>query len=264
MKKIILITGSTDGIGKLTATKLARDGHTIYVHGRQPEKIAKTISQIKSNSENQNIEGYTADLSDLDAVKKMADQINQDLPKIDILINNAGIFKSPKVFNKDGLDIRFAVNYLAPYLLTERLKPLLEKGTDPRIINLSSAAQSVVSLDAMTGKKQISEQEAYAQSKLALTMWSFHLAESLPKIAVIAVNPGSLLDTKMVAEAYGRSWSPADKGADIIYDLSVSEAYKGVTGKYFDNDQGRFANAHPDAYNRTEIDRLIHTTQNLV
>lgn len=264
MQKTILITGSTDGIGKLTAIKLAGDGHAVYVHGRQPEKLAAVISEIKSITKNEKIDGFTADFSDLDAVKQMAEQINQDLLKIDILINNAGIFKSSESHNKEELDMRFVVNYLVPYLLTDKLMPLLNNGADPRIINLSSAAQSTVSHDALLGKTNLSESEAYAQSKLALTMWSFHLAETLPDIAVIAVNPGSLLNTKMVAEAYGRHWSSADKGADILYDLAVSEDYKGITGKYFDNDKGSFGPAPPDAYNKTEIDQLIHTTQTLL
>ncbi len=264
MQKTILITGSTDGIGKLTAIKLAGDGHAIYLHGRNSQKLDSTISEIKSITQNEKISGFVSDLSDLNAVEKMAEQINTNLAKIDILINNAGIFKSPVSHNQKGLDIRFAVNYLAPYLLTEKLIPLMKKGIDPRIINLSSAAQSSVSGDALCGSVNLSEQEAYAQSKLALTMWSFRLAEILSGVAVIAVNPGSLLNTKMAAEAYGRSWSSADKGADILYDLAISEDFKGITGKYFDNDQGGFAQAHPDAYSESKIDRLIHTTKNLI
>ena len=264
MQKIILITGSTDGVGKLTAIKLAGDGHAVFLHGRSSEKLTATISEIKIITKNENIGGFIADLSDQDAVEKMAEQINTDLSKLDILINNAGIFKSPVSHSQKGLDIRFTVNYLAPYQLTEKLIPLLKKGTDPRIINLSSAAQSSVSGDALCGSVNLSEQEAYAQSKLALTMWSFRLAEILSDVTVIAVNPGSLLNTKMAAEAYGRSWSPAGKGADILYDLAVSEDFKGITGKYFDNDQGGFAQAHPDAYSESKIDRLIQTTKNLI
>ena len=264
MQKTIVITGSTDGIGKLAAIKLARDGHTVYLHGRSPEKLAAVIAEIKSTTGNENIDGFTADLSDLDAVRVMAEEINQALPKIDILINNAGIFKSPDLKNKAGLDIRFAVNYLAQVLLTQSLQRLLEKGSATRVINLSSAAQAPVSLDALGGKGALGAQASYAQSKLALTMWSFRLAETWPDIVVIAVNPGSLLNTKMVAEAYGRSWSSADKGADILYDLAVSDAYKGATGKYFDNDRGEFAQAHPDAYNAAAIDHLMTATKALI
>jgi NAD(P)-dependent dehydrogenase (short-subunit alcohol dehydrogenase family) len=264
MKKTILITGSTDGIGKLAATKLSKEGHFLYAHGRNRNKLATTISEIKEIAQNENINGFVADFSDLDSVSQVANQINKDVPKIDVLINNAGIFKGSESHNKDGLDIRFAVNYLAPYVLTEKLVPLLNKGTDPRIINLSSAAQSSVSHDALLGKVNLTPSEAYAQSKLALTMWSFYLAEAMQDISVIAVNPGSLLNTKMATQAYGQYWSSADKGADILYDLAVSDEYKGVTGKYFNNDKGSFGAAHPDAYNETQIDKLIHTTKNLM
>lgn len=264
MQMTILITGSTDGIGKLAATKLAGAGHAVYLHGRNPEKLAAVISEIRSITKNQGVDGFTADLSDLEAVKQMAGRINKDLPKIDILINNAGVFKSPDAQSRNGLDIRFVVNYLAPCLLTEALMPLLNNGTAPRIINLSSAAQSPVSLDALSGKKALSPGEAYAQSKLALTMWSFHLARVQPDMAVIAVNPGSLLNTKMVREAFGQHWASADKGADILCDLAVADGYKGITGKYFDNDRGGFGPAHPDADSRNKIDKLIQTTKALL
>lgn len=260
MKKSVLITGSTDGIGKLVAIKLAQEGYKIYLHGRNPEKLATVISEIKEQSKNENIKGFIADFSDLDAVKKMAYQIKQELSQIDVLINNAGVYSSTKSQNSDGLDIRLVVNYLAPFLLTNELITLLKRGEAPRIINLSSAAQSPIDYQVLTGVKKHSENEAYAQSKLALTMWSFYLAKKEPSINVIAVNPGSLLNTKMVNEAFGNYWSSAEKGANILYELTVSEDYKNASGKYFDNDKGAFAEAHLDAYNEAEINKLITTT----
>ncbi|WP_432410034.1 SDR family NAD(P)-dependent oxidoreductase [Rasiella sp. SM2506] len=268
MKKTILITGSTDGIGKLTALKLAKEGHTIYVHGRNDTKLQSVISEIKEASNNNNIKGFVADFSDLEAVSRMAEQITTEVPKIDVLINNAGIFKSKVSQNKNGLDIRMVVNYLAPYVLTNAILPILKKSEAPRIINLSSAAQSPVSEAVLTGAKQDSENNTYAQSKLALTMWSFHLAKQVPAISVIAVNPGSLLNTKMVKEAYGEHWSPAEKGVNILYDLALSEAYKNDSGKYFDNDKGEekgyFSPAHQDAYDEAKISKLISWTTALV
>ena len=258
MKKSILITGSTDGIGKLAATKLAKEGHSIYIHGRKVDKLQRIIAEIKEQSNNENIKGFVADFSDLRAVTNMAEQVQQELTELDVLINNAGVFKSPVHQTKEGYDIRFVVNYLAPYVLTKKLLPLLQKSATPRLINLSSAAQAAVSLEALQGTRSIGVQEAYAQSKLALTMWSFHLAKLYPNITVTAVNPGSLLNTNMVREAYGRFWSEADKGGNILYDLAIAEEYTGVTGKYFDNDKGQekgvFGDAHSDAYNLS----LIH------
>jgi len=262
--KHILITGSTDGIGKLVAIKLAKDGHRIYIHGRSQEKIRAAISEIKEESKNENVSGFVADFSDMDAVKKMAKQVNNEVSHLDILINNAGVFKTPNLLNKDGFDLRFVVNYLAPYLLTKEILPILKKGTETRIINLSSAAQAPVSYNAMLGKTNVTLNESYAQSKLALTMWSFDLAKQLKDIAVIAVNPGSLLNTKMANEAYGEHWSPAEKGSDILYDLAVSDKHAGITGKYFDNDNGVYANAHSDAYNEEAIIELIKFSDKLI
>ncbi len=264
MAKTILITGSTDGIGKLAAIKLASEGHEIYLHGRSSDKLKKVIAEVMAQSNNKNIKGFVADFSDLKAVKKMAQDVNSELSKIDVLINNAGVFKSTTLFNKDRLDIRFVVNYLAPYLLTEELTPLLQKGNKARIINLSSAAQTPVSYEALKGNSQIPMQVSYAQSKLALTMWSFHIAKSLKKIDVIALNPGSLLNTNMVKEAFGHHRSPADKGAVILFELANAEKYTDVNGKYYDNDKEAFGEAHPDAYNEAKIDKLIKSTKVLL
>lgn len=262
--KTILITGSTDGVGKLTATKLAKSGHQIILHGRNSKKLENTISEIKEKTTNDNVSGFVSDLSDFDSIKKMIVEISNKFPAIDMLINNAGIFNSRIEQNQDNLDMRFAVNYFAPYLLTNGLLPVLKNSGSPRIINLSSAAQSAVSIEALHGKESISSQVAYAQSKLALTMWSFDFAKANPNIVTIAVNPGSLLNTKMVKEAYGQFWSSADKGADILFELAISEKHAESNGKYFDNDKGTFSTAHNDAYNQEKINQLIFETNKIL
>ena len=145
---------------------------------------------------------------------------------------------------------------------------MLQKSIGARIINLSSAAQASISYDVLLGVQSSSQNSTYAQSKLALTMWSFYLAKVFPNISVVAVNPGSLLNTKMVREGFGRFWSSADKGGNILYDLAISEEYEGVTGKYFDNDKGatkgNFGMAHADSYNGAAIEKLIHTTKEIL
>ena len=268
MHKHILIKGSTDGIGKLTALKLANNGHSVYVHGRSEAKVDAVVVEIKEASNNPNIKGLVADFSDLKAVSKLAEQIKKEIPKMDVLINNARIYKSQTNQNKDGLDIRMTVNYLAPYVLTYALLPILKNAEAPRIINVSSAAQAPVSQAVLTGTEQVSDNSSYAQSKLALTMWSFYLAKQEPTITVIALNPGSLLNTKMAKEAFGQVWSSAEKGVDMLYDLSVSEKYKNDSGKYFDNDKGEergcFSRAHADAYDAAKIERLLATTKSLL
>lgn len=264
MKKNILITGSTDGIGKGTALKLSIEGHTVYIHGRNEAKVNTVVAEIREVSKNKNVKGFVADFSNLEAVKRLAEQIKKDIPKIDVLINNAGIFKSSIHKTKDGLDIRMAVNYLAPYILTNTILSNIKSTEMPRIINLSSAAQAPVSETVLTGKEEVSDNNSYAQSKLALTMWSFHLAKQEPKIVVIAVNPGSLLNTKMANEAYGQHWSSAEKGVNILYNLAISDSYKNDSGKYFDNDKGVFSKAHTNSYNDELISILLTNTDNLI
>ncbi|OIQ40532.1 MAG: short-chain dehydrogenase [Bacteroidetes bacterium MedPE-SWsnd-G1] len=268
MRKTILITGSTDGIGKLTAIKMAKDGHHVYLHGRNAAKLANSITEVKKVSNNEHVKGFIADFSDLNAVHDMANKILSEVPKLDVLVNNAGIFGSPINTTKHNIDIRLVVNYFAPYVLTNSILPLFKSSSDARIVNLSSAAQSTVSIDALTGMAIESVNDAYAQSKLALTMWSFYLAKRLDSISVLAVNPGSLLNTKMANEAYGQYWSSADKGRDILCDLAISNDYVNVTGKYFDNDKGNpkgaFGPAHADAYDKTKIETLIKVTENVL
>jgi len=257
--KTIVITGSTDGIGKLVAKQLAAEGHQIIIHGRKPEKLNAVKGEIISSTNNQNILAFNADLSNINEVKSLATSISETVSSIDVLINNAGVFKSNTLTNKEGLDLRFVVNYLAPFVLTNELMPLLNKG-ESRIINLSSAAQAPVSMKALDGTETIDTQSSYAQSKLALTMWSFYLANKFPLATTIAVNPGSLLNTKMVQEAYGQFWAPADKGASILFQLATDKKHLLDSGKYFDNDKGSFSNAHPDAYKQEKIDLLISET----
>ncbi|SIS72439.1 NAD(P)-dependent dehydrogenase, short-chain alcohol dehydrogenase family [Zobellia uliginosa] len=260
--KHILITGSTDGIGKLLALRLAKEGHFVAVHGRSEAKLNAVLTEIKEESGNENIMGFLADFSDLADVKKMASKVTEQMPKIDVLVNNAGLLKTHTDTAENGVDVRLVVNYLAPYQFTNAVLPLLKKADAPRIVNLSSAAQTSVSLEALQGRDNLGTNEAYAQSKLALTMWSFDLAQKEPNILVVAVNPGSLLNTKMANEAYGQHWSPAEKGVNILYDLAMTDRAK--TKSYFDNDKGSYAQAHPDAYDAKKIEKLIELSSSIV
>lgn len=260
MTKAILLTGSTDGIGKLAATRLAKEGNEIYLHGRNADKLDAAISEIKTLSGHDKIKGFLADFSHLNSVVEMTERIKTDITRLDVLINNAGIFNTPVSSDKNGVDIRFTVNYLAPFLLTNRLLPLLQKGNNPRIINLGSAAQATVDLGNLSANHKLRPQEAYAQSKLAITMWTFFFAQEHQEITSIVVNPGSLLDTKMAKEAYNQVWSPATKGSDILCDLATSLTYLNHSGEYFDNDKGGFGPAHPDAYDSNLIKQLAEKT----
>ncbi len=264
MQKTILITGATSGIGKLAALQFAKAGHSLLLHGRNSDKLNAVKTQCLGENPIQNHSCLVADLSKPNDVFELIKAVQLSKVNLDVIVNNAGVYNSPQRTNDEGLDLRFMVNYLAPYLLTKALLPQLS--THGRIINLSSAAQSPVNLSALNGDQAIPNQTAYAESKLALTMWSFYLSQQIEQ-GVIAVNPGSLLDTKMVHEAFGRVWGPASKGADIIVSLSTNEEFEGISGKYFDNDlgnpRGDFGHAHPDAYDEEKQLQLIQTTQKI-
>lgn len=264
MEKTIVITGSTDGIGKLVAIQLAKDGHQMVLHGRKEDKLLQTIAEVKQVSKNEKVSGLVSDLSDFNSIGRMVEDLKNKLTRIDVLINNAGVYHSAVQQNENQFDMRFAVNYFAPYILSNALISLFNQSSSPRLINLSSAAQASVSLGALNGSEKVMAQNAYAQSKLALTMWSFYFAKQHPRINTIAVNPGSLLNTKMVKEAFGQHWDSAEKGADILYHLAISEKYANDSGSYFDNDKGSFGNAHSDAYDPAKISTLIADTEKIL
>ncbi|MEO1246233.1 MAG: SDR family NAD(P)-dependent oxidoreductase [Pseudomonadota bacterium] len=257
MTKTILLTGATDGIGLETAKLLVGAGHTVLIHGRSDTKLAdteKTLSRIESAGI---IEAYRADLSKIDEVNALAGAVARNHSTVDVLINNAGVFSTPNPVTDDGYDVRFIVNTVSPYLLTKRLLPLLP--VDGRVINLSSAAQSSVNLKALAGESRLNDSQAYAQSKLAITMWSSHLAHSLTDKGptVVAVNPGSLLASKMVKDAYGVAGNDLGIGADILVRAALSDEFANASGQYFDNDQGRFSQPHPDALDTAKNKKVV-------
>lgn len=262
MQKNILITGSTDGIGLETAKMLVSAGHHVLLHGRNPSKLKAVKKALTALSGDNPVQGYLVDLSRLAEVEALAEAVAAEHERIDVLINNAGVYNASDPLTKDGLDVRFAVNTIAPFLLTKRLLPRL--GPSGRVINLSSAAQSPVDPEALAGKGRLSDNAAYAQSKLALTMWSRGLALSLEDRgpAIIAVNPGSLLGTKMVKQAFGMAGGDVRKGADILRRAALEDDFADASGQYFDNDSGRFASPHSDALDLRkcqEIVRFIET-----
>ncbi len=249
MKKTILITGSTDGIGKATAEALIDQGHRVLIHGRNQNKLNTVKAELNKRNASTDVESYAADLSDFAAVEQLASAVLNKHQRIDVLINNAGVFKVPNKTADNGIDIRFVVNTIAPYLLTLKLLKCL--GTSGRVINLSSAAQAPVNIAALGEANHLSDDQAYAQSKLALTMWSRHLANKLNKQGpvIIAVNPASFLGSNMVKEAYGTQGKDLKIGVDILVRASISDDFASASGLYFDNDKGAFSDPHPDALN---------------
>lgn len=262
MTKTILITGATDGIGLATANRLLAQGHRVLLHGRNAQKLEKVAASLSDYRDQ--IECYVADLSELNDVKTLAEQVMAEHTSLDVLINNAGVYKVPDPVTPAGLDVRIVVNTLAPYLLTRQLLPLL--GADGRVVNLSSAAQAPVDTDAMTGKKAYTDaMSAYAQSKLAITMWSQALAEKLSDSGpvIIAVNPGSLLGSKMVQQGFGVAGGDLNIGADILSRAALSDEFAQASGQYFDNDTGCFSDPHSDALNTDKVSAVMQAIEQL-
>ena len=261
MQKTLLITGATDGIGLETARMLVSLGHHVLLHGRNPAKLEAVKEELSARSGSGRVEGYVADLSRMADVEALAKAVLEGHGKLDVLINNAGVYNASDPVTEDGLDVRFAVNTIAPYLLTLRLLALL--GTTGRVVNVSSAAQSPVDPNALAGRVRLSDGPAYAQSKLALTTWSRHLAQSLKDSgpAIIAVNPGSLLGSKMVKQAFGVAGGDIRIGADILTRAALADEFASASGQYFDNDSGQFASPHPDALDTRKSQEVVRVVE---
>lgn len=265
MPKTILITGSTDGIGLEAARLLVSQGHHVLLHGRNPEKLKKTQQSLSALPGAGRVKAYVADLSHLTEAATLAQAVIDKHTQLDVLINNAGVTKTTETRTQDGLDVRFAVNTLAPYLLTHKLLPLL--GPSGRVINLSSAGQSPVDPEALAGRVRLSDDfTAYAQSKLALTMWSRSVALSLngDGPAIMAVNPGSMLGTKMVKEGFGVAGGDISIGADILVRAALSDEFAAASGLYFDNDKGRFASPHRDALDQKKTEGIVRVIETVL
>ncbi len=267
-KQIILVTGSTDGIGKITALKLARQGATVLIHGRSQEKCQATMTDIQEQVEGAKLQTYIADLSSLQAVRQLAEEISSAHQSLDVLVNNAGVLpgrqsEGKRLLGDDGYEICFTVNFLAPFLLTHRLLPLLQSAPSARIVNVSSVAQKRLDFSDIISEQDYTPYSAYARSKLALTMFTFDLAEKLQNedITVNCLHPGTLLDTKMVQES---DWTPqgsADSGAEAEIYLATNASLNEVSGKYFDvkNEE----KAHEQAYDTEARARLWQLAEQL-
>ena len=233
--RIILITGSTDGIGKLAALKLAKRKNHVLVHGRNKEKTERVVEEIKKQSRNEKVEGLVSDFSSLAEVRQFAEEVLKGYPALDVLINNAGAGYTDERYSKDGYELRFAVNYLAPFLLTNLLLPALKKAAPSRIVNVSSAGQHTLDFDDIMLEKNFNPVTAYSQSKLAIVMFTIDLADKLKdlNITVNSLHPGTYLDTNIVRRSGINPLGKPETGADAEVFLATDKSLNGVTGKYF-------------------------------
>lgn len=266
MNKTILITGATDGIGYATIQMLLDTDNVLIIHGRTKEKVEDTLSKLNRLPHKAILKGVYADLTDFSQIKSLIDDVHSSYDKIDVLINNAGVYNTALTRTKDDLETRFVVNAIAPYYLTKSLLNIM--GGESRVINLSSAAQSSVDMQALTKYTLLNPSEAYAQSKLALTMWSCKMGSEFINInnkpSIIAVNPKSFLGSKMVKDAYGVAGHDIRIGADVLCRAALSTEFENASGLYFDNDQGRFANPHPDALNKNLTSLIMDKMDKLI
>ncbi|HEY0666611.1 MAG TPA: SDR family NAD(P)-dependent oxidoreductase [Sphingobacteriaceae bacterium] len=266
--QVILITGATDGLGKALAFRLAALGTSIILHGRDPEKGDKVLEELRRETGNNKLVYYNADFSSLDEVKQFANNILSSHQQLDILINNAGIGggkqNSKREVSKDGFELRFAINYLAPFLLTHQLLPLLIKSEPSRIVNIGSGAQEPLDFTDLMVEKDYNGPLAYAKSKLALAMFTFTLAEKLKNhaICINCVHPASQMNTKMVIEADRIPKSTVADGVEnVMYVVADPEAER-TCGKFFNGKYPELANQQ--AYNVEVREKLYQLSTELV
>jgi NAD(P)-dependent dehydrogenase (short-subunit alcohol dehydrogenase family) len=267
-----LVTGASDGLGRSVARELAAAGATVLLHGRSGRRLEGTVREIRDATGSDRLHSYLADFSSLEEVRRLAEEVKRDHARLDLLVNNAGIGAgsrgSGREESADGYELRFAVNYLAPFLLTHLLLPLLRRSAPARIVNVASAGQAPIDFHDVMLERRYDGMRAYAQSKLAQVMFSFELAERMRAdgvdvdVTVNALHPASLMNTKMVYESFGRTMSSVEEGVEATMRVATSPELDGVTGRYFD--RLREGLAHPQAYDEEARRRLWKLSEELV
>ncbi len=239
-EQTILITGATDGLGRALAHRLAADGATLLLHGRDEAKGERTLAEVREQSGNDRSRFLCADLASLDEVRGLGELVLGETDRLDVLVNNAGIGTSSggaqeREESRDGFELRFAVNYLSGYLLTHLLLGLLEGSAPARVVNVSSAGQAPIDFDDVMLTKRYSGVQAYCQSKLAQIMFTIDLAELMRDRGVSAncLHPATYMPTKMVRAAGVEPVSSLEQGTEATLRLIADPALDGVSGRYF-------------------------------
>jgi NAD(P)-dependent dehydrogenase (short-subunit alcohol dehydrogenase family) len=261
--RTVLVTGATDGLGRAVAGDLAARGARVLVHGRDAERTRGVAEAIGA------AEAYVADLASLAEVRRLADEVWGDHRALHVLVSNAGVGSTlpgdgARLESADGYELRFAVNYLAGFLLTRLLEPLLVAAAPgARIVNVASAGQWPIDFDDVMLERSYDGQRAYAQSKLAQVMSTFDLAERLRDagVTVNALHPSTYMPTKMVLHARGSGVDSLEAGVAATVRLACAGELGGVTGRYFN----RTAEARADeqAYDPAARRRLWELSERL-
>jgi NAD(P)-dependent dehydrogenase (short-subunit alcohol dehydrogenase family) len=248
--KVCVITGGTDGIGKAAALGLATRGARVLVHGRDALKGARAVEELKARSGNPAIELLPADFGSLDEVRRLAAAILERTPRVDVLVNNAGAFYVKRALSKDGYELTFAVNHLAPFLLTHLLLGALQQAAPARVVTTSSNAHrsAAIPFDDLAMTRNYSPMGAYGASKLANILFTRALAKRLQDTRVTATclhpgfcrtNIGANNDadvSPLIKRAFwlvSRFARSAEKGAETLLYLASSAEVEGVSGGYF-------------------------------
>lgn len=262
--QVILVTGATDGLGRALAAELVRAGATVLVHGRDAGRIAGTVDELEAGPGRGRVRSYQADLASLARVRELAGQVIGGEPRLDVLVNNAGIGSTvpgggARQESADGYELRFAVNYLAGFALTRLLVPLLISSAPSRIVNVSSAGQQAIDFhDVMLGSGY-NGTRAYCQSKLAQIMFTIDLARQLGDagVTVNALHPATFMPTKIVASPVS---TIADGVAATMHLIAAAVSETG-TGRYYNG--RREARADRQAYDAEAREQLRELSEKL-
>jgi NAD(P)-dependent dehydrogenase (short-subunit alcohol dehydrogenase family) len=250
-EQTILVTGSSDGLGRAVAAELAGRGAGVLVHGRGPAKVELVAGELGAAG------ALVADLSSLDEVRRLAGEIE----RLDALVNNAGVYVRERRESADGYELTFAVNHLAHFLLTLLLLPELREPA--RIVNVASSGQATLDFDDLMLERRYDGYGAYARSKLAQVMFTVELAERLDgrDVTVNAIHPATLMDTNMVLGGPASPMSSVEEGMEATVRLVADPSLDGVSGRYFD--RTREAAAHEQAYDTAARRRLWAESERL-
>jgi NAD(P)-dependent dehydrogenase (short-subunit alcohol dehydrogenase family) len=274
--KTVLVTGGTGGIGRATAIRLAELGARVGITGRDPARVARAAAEIASVSRNVAVDAFPADMSGQAAVRQLAADVLAAYPRLDVLVNNVGGFWAHRHLTADGLEHTFALNHLAPFLLTSLLLDRLTESSPARIVTVSSGAHSMgrIDFDDLMGERTYSGQGAYNQSKLANVMFTYELARRIDGTGVTAtvLHPG-MTSTGFGNEDTARGWGPLiavmrpfmkrpARGAETSIYLASSPDVDGVTGTYFADRKPR--ESHASSYDVVAAARLWQASSDLV
>ena len=262
-EQVILVTGATDGLGRGVAADLASRGATVLLHGRSPERLERTLAELRDETGSEKLRTYRADFASLAEVRAMAAEVAANEQRLDALVNNAGIgFLPEREFSQDGVELVLQVDYLAGYLLTRELLPLIQASAPSRIVFVASAGQAPIDFDDPMMDQGYDAGRAYCQAKLAQINQTMEMAARLDgDVAVTALHPSTFMPTKILGPGMDPR-STVQEGIDATVRLVADPELEGVSGVYFNVQEA--ARAMDQAYDPDAQRRLRELSEQLV